>query len=177
VTLSVPKELRDKFNAYPLFPTKEDGKLKVTLKKKEYYCVHALYLQLGIKLGYKVTKIYGGIWFKQRPFLKEYIELNTRLRNEAKKNKDSLGDLVYKTMNNALYGKICQNPRKYGNWEKYNHDNPELEVRINHPRAKQIINLDKISLIELAKRFIYFDRPIYVSVALLDISKYIMADF
>jgi hypothetical protein len=39
---------------------------------------------------------------KQRPFLKEYIELNTRLRNEAKKNKDSLGDLVYKTMNNAL---------------------------------------------------------------------------
>jgi hypothetical protein len=73
--------------------------------------------------------------------------------------------------------KMCQNPRKYGNWEKYNHDNPELEVRINHPRAKQIINLDKIALIELAKRSIYFDRPIYVSVALLDISKYIMADF
>jgi hypothetical protein len=174
--IECPKELRDKFNAYPLFPTKEDGKLKVTLKK-EYYCVHVLYLQFGMKLGYKVTIIYGEIWFKQRLFFKEYIELNTRLRNEAKKNKDSLGDLVYKTMNNALYGKMCQNPRKYGNWEKYNHDNPKLEVRINHPRVKQIINLYKISLIELAKSSIYFDRPIYVSVALLDISKYIMADF
>jgi hypothetical protein len=105
--IECPKELRDKFNAYPLFSTKEDDKLKVTLRKKEYYCVHALYLQLGIKLGYKVTKIYGGrnLVQTQRPFLKEYIELNTRLRNEAKKNKDSLGDLVYKTMNNALYGK------------------------------------------------------------------------
>jgi hypothetical protein len=57
---------------------------------KEQYCVHVLYLQLGIKLGYRVTKIYGGVCFKQRPFLKEYIELNTRLRNEAKKKGDGL---------------------------------------------------------------------------------------
>jgi hypothetical protein len=110
---------------------------------KEQYCVHVLYLQLGIKLGYRVTKIYGGICFKQRPFLKEYIELNTRLRNEAKKKGDSIGDIVYKAMNNALYGKMCQTPRKYGNWEKYNYDNPQILYKINHPRTKKIISLDK----------------------------------
>jgi hypothetical protein len=177
VDIECPKELRDKLNAYPLFPTKEDGKLKVTLRNKEFYCVHAIYLQLGIQIGYKVSKIHGGVWFKQRAYLKSYIELNTELRNMAEKAGDKLGEMVYKALNNAFYGKLCQNPRKYGEMEKYNNDNPMLQYKINHPRTKRVIDLNKISLVEFSKKTVYFDRPIYVAVALLDISKYIMADF
>jgi hypothetical protein len=52
-----------------------------------------------------------------------------------------------------------------------------LQYKINHPRTKRVIDLNKISLVEFSKKTVYFDRPIYVAVALLDISKYIMADF
>jgi hypothetical protein len=52
-----PPENKDLFNGYPLFPEKVDGKLECTLFPKRNYLVHIAYLQLGMKLGYKLVKV------------------------------------------------------------------------------------------------------------------------
>ena len=38
-----------------------------------------------MKLGYKITKIHKILIFDEKPFLKEYIDLNSNLRKQANK--------------------------------------------------------------------------------------------
>jgi hypothetical protein len=65
VDIEVPKEIHDLVSAYPLFSEVMDGKLKATLYNKKNYRVYIAYLQLGIGLGYKVTKVHRAIRFRQ----------------------------------------------------------------------------------------------------------------
>ena len=106
VDLEYPCEFRDLHNDYPVAPErlKIDNveKLIPNLWKKEKYVVHCKNLKLYLELGLKLKKIHRGIKFREEPWLKSYIELNTRLRTEAKNDfeKD-----FFKLMNNAVFGK------------------------------------------------------------------------
>jgi hypothetical protein len=73
VDIEVPKEIHDIVSAYSLFPEIIDGKLKATLYDKKNYRVYITYLQLGIALGYKVTKIHRAIRFKQELVMLSYV--------------------------------------------------------------------------------------------------------
>ena len=53
--------------------------------------------------------IYCIITFRVANWLKPYIDLSTKLRNEAKKTGNALGITVFKGMNNSIYGKFLQN--------------------------------------------------------------------
>ena len=37
-----------------------------------------------MKLGIKITKVHKILTFEEKPFLKDYIDLNTNLRKKAK---------------------------------------------------------------------------------------------
>ena len=37
-----------------------------------------------MKLGIKITKVYKILTFEEKPFLKDYIDLNTNLRKHSK---------------------------------------------------------------------------------------------
>ena len=66
------------------------------------------YLQQGIEM----THLYCGIVFNVKEWLKPYVDMNTELRNKCKKEGQAIGTIVYKLMNNAIYGKFLQNVMK-----------------------------------------------------------------
>ncbi|CAG8804911.1 27675_t:CDS:1, partial [Racocetra persica] len=140
VDLEVPAHLHDFFADYPLVPEKQivlenwlspynaklvqnkkvgggkyitGEKLVQTLYPKKNYVVYYRALQLYMRQGLKVTKIYSALKFKQSPWMKEYIEENIRKCKIAKANSDEFRIMYYKLKNNAVFGKQMENVRKH----------------------------------------------------------------
>ena len=88
VDLDYPKDLHDLHNDYPLAPErlKRDGveKLIPNLFNEKKYVLHRENLKLYLELGLKLKKIHRGIRFREEPWMKSYIELNTDLRTKGK---------------------------------------------------------------------------------------------
>ena len=61
-------------------------KLIPNLNNKTNYVVHYNNLKLYESLGLKITMIHRGIKFEESAWLEEYINLNTKLRIEAKQS-------------------------------------------------------------------------------------------
>ena len=85
-------------------------KLLCNLYDKNNYVVHVRSLNQILDHELILKKAYKVIQFNQEAWLKEYIEINTKLRTEAKNNfeKDFL-----KSMNNSVFGKTMENVRKH----------------------------------------------------------------
>ena len=73
-----------------------------------------------MRLGLKLNKVNDIIFFKEKSFIKGYIEKNTKLRQESlsKIKKD-----IYKLKNNSVYGKTMESVRKYKNIKVLNMEN------------------------------------------------------
>ena len=56
------------------------------MNKKTNYVVRYGNFKLYDSLGFKITKIHRGIKFEENAWLEEYINLNTKLRIEAKQS-------------------------------------------------------------------------------------------
>ena len=112
VDIEYPKELHNLHNDYPLAPERLEvngvEKLIPTLNDKKKYVVHYENLKQYESLGMKITQFHRGIKFKESEWMKKYIDLNTRLRAEAKSDfeKD-----FFKLMNNSVFGKTMENIR------------------------------------------------------------------
>ena len=133
VDLEYPEKLYDIHNDYPLAPekinipkeclsncclkiansdnitTRTVKKLVPNLMNKNNYVIHYRNLQQCLKLGMKLKKIHRVLKFKQKDWMKPYIDFNTQRRkettNEADKNH-------FKLLNNAVHGKTLENVRK-----------------------------------------------------------------
>ena len=198
VDLEYPQELHDLHNDYPLAPEqievqesqlseyskklKEKFKIKVggihklvpTLATKKKYVLHYRNLQLYLSLGLKLTKVYRVLEFDQSPWLKQYIDFNTKKRKEAKNEfeKD-----FFKLMNNSVFGKTMENIRKRVDVRLV--ANPQkLAKLVSKPTfvSSKIINEDMV-VVHKIKECITLNKPAYVGMSILDLSKTLMYDF
>ena len=178
VDLEYPKELHEEHNDYPLAPERLiiDGteKLIPNLGDKEKYVVHHEILKIYLQIGLKIKKIHRGIKFYEKSWLKPYIEMNTELR---KKGKNDFEKDFFKLMNNSVFGKTMENIRNRVDIRLIN-DRKRAEKFAAKPNFKHltIFNESLIS-IYMKKTKLYFNKPIYCGMAILDLSKLLMYDF
>ena len=73
--------------------------------------MHYENVKLYESLGLKITTIHKGIKFKESAWLEEYINLNTRLRIEAKQSGNNFEVDFFILMNNSVFDKTLENIR------------------------------------------------------------------
>lgn len=133
--------------------------------------LHYRNLQLYVSLGMKVTKVHRILEFKQKPWLRTYIDFNSDKRKHAKKGfeKD-----FFKLMNNAVFGKTNENLRN-----RVNINLVHTEQRLKRLCAKPFFDRFKIDLVgvENKKVKLLLNKPVYIGQTILDLSKLVMYDF
>jgi hypothetical protein len=149
-------------------PYKSSRKLLLTHFDKEHYIVHYAILKFYLKMGLELTKIHRIIKYRQKAWLKSYIDYNSQERKQASNNfeKD-----FYKLKNNALFGKTMEDVRKRINYKLVN-DEAKMIKLINSPffHSRDIIS-DNVVGVHILKPKVTLDKPIFVGQAVLDYSK------
>ena len=198
VDLEYPKELHDLHNDYPLGPEKvkvtDDmlsgyckniqkkfsistglvHKLIPTLCDKEKYVLHYRNLQLYLDLGLKLKKVHRVLEFNQSPWLKQYIDFNTQKRTQAK---NSFEKDFFKLMNNSVFGKTMENIRKRVDVRLITDEKKLLKMASKPTYVSSKIFNENLVAVHKIKETITLNRPAYVGMCILDLSKTLMYDF
>ena len=190
VDLKIPEDKHNYFNNYTPLPLnktiKKDElndnqikdyketnikKLCCSLEDRTNYKVNYRLLKLVLSLGFELVKVNQVLEYEQKPFMKDYIMLNTELRKKAKTDfeKD-----FFKLMNNSCYGKTMENVR----------NRIEFSLISNEEQLDKLNRLKKITIfdenlvgVHKAKYSVKLNKPIYMGQNILDDSKVLMNDF
>ena len=178
VDLEYPKDLHDLHGAYPLAPEQlkinKINKLVPNLYDKKKYVVHHENLKLYLRLGLKLTKIHRGISFEEKRFMKSYIDLNTELR---KKGTTDFEKDFYKLMNNAVFGKTMENVKNRVNVKLVTNKKAlnKLVKKSNYSKINKFH--ENLVAVHMEKTTVKFNKPIYLGMSILDLSKTLMYRF
>ena len=179
VDLEYPENLHDLHNDYPFCPERVEckngvKKLIPNLRNKTKYPIHYKNLIQCLNAGMKLTKIHKGIKFIESDWMRPYIEMNTNLRAKAKNNfeKD-----FFKLMNNSVFGKTMENIRNRVDVKLVNTEEKlkKLVVKPNY-RSRKIFSENLVS-VHMKKTSLTMNKPIYLGMCILELSKTIMYDF
>ena len=178
VDLLYPKELHDDHNDFPLAPEilmlGKVEKLTQNLRDKEGMVLHGRNLARYLSLGMKLKTIRRRISFKERPFMKCYIDKNTELRA---KGKTKFEKEFFKLMNNSVFGKTMENLRKRVSIELVK-DAERAEKLVNKPNFADVKIFDEFLIaVKMRKTRVIMNKPIYAGMTTLDLSKLLMFDF
>ena len=124
--------------------------------------------------GLKLKKVHKVIQFDQKTWLKPYIAMNTNLRKKVKNNFQKIS---FKLMNNAVFGKPMENVKKRRDVKLVTTDKKrnQLVPEPNYYTIKWFS--ENLVAIEMKKTKVKMNKPIYVGMAILDISKTLMYEF
>ena len=198
VDLEYPKELHVLHNDYPISPEKVKvsndmlsayckkitkkynistglvRKLIPTLRDKKEYVLHYRNLQLYLNLGLQLKKIHRVLKFDQSPWLKQYIDFNTEKRKHAK---NTFEKDFFKFMNNSVFGETMENLRKRVD-VKLVTNKKKLDKLTSKPTyvSSKIFN-ENLMAIHKIKETLTLNRPAYIGMCILDLSKTLMYDF
>ena len=178
VDVKYPKELHDLYSDLPFLPKKmkidKCNKLVCDLYNKKKYVVHIKSLKQALNHGLKLKRLHRVIEFHQKAWLKPHIDMNTELRKLAK---DDFEKDLFKLMNNAVFGKTMENIRKHRDIKIVTTDKKrnKLVSETNYHTMNYIS--EDLSIIEMNKTKVKMNKPMYLGLSILDISKILMYEF
>ena len=178
VDLEYPKKLWKSHNDYPLAPEKMKvngvEKLICHFKPRKNYVVHYRNLRQYLEMGMKIKAVHRGISFQQSSWMEPYIRKNTELRKTAA---NSFEKDFFKLMNNSVFGKTIENIRKRQNIHLV--DNRKKAVKlVSRPNFDRCVIFDEnLIAVHMKRTEVYFNKPVYVGQAILDLSKTLLFDF
>ena len=124
--------------------------------------------------GLKLKKVHKVLQFNQEAWPKPYIDMNIKLRKEAKNDfeKD-----FFKLTINAVFRKPLENVRKHRDIKLVTTDERRNQL-VSEPNYHAIERLsENLVAIEMRKAKVKMNKLIYLGMAILDISKILMHGF
>ena len=176
--MEYPQQLWETHNDYPLAPEKMrvNGveKLISHFKPRKNYVVHYRNLIQYLQMGMRITAVHRGISFYQSSWMEPYIRKNTELRKKAT---NSFEKDFFKLMNNSVFGKTIENIRKRQNIHLI--DNRKQAIKLtSKPNFDRCTIFDRnLIAVHMKNTEVYFNKPVYIGQAILDLSKTLMFDF
>ena len=178
VDVEYPRKLHDLHSHLPFLPERmkinKCTKLVCNLYDKENYVVHIRALKQALMHGLKLKKNHKVIQFYQEAWLKTYIDMNTELR---KKTKNNFEKDFFKLMNNAVFGKTMENVRKHRDIKLATTDRRRNQL-VSEPNYHTIKCFsENLVAIEIKKTKVKMNKPIYLGLSILEISKILIYEF
>ena len=178
VDIKYPRRLYDLHSDLPFLPKrmKIDNckKLVCNLRNKKKYAVHIRSLKQALNHGLKLKKVHRISEFNQEAWLKTYIDMNTESRKLAKNDfeKD-----FFKLMYNTVFGKTMENVRKHRDIKLVTTDKKRSKL-VSEPNYHTINYIsENSSIIEMRRTKVKMNKPIYLGLSILEISKILMYEF
>ena len=178
VDIDYLKELFNGHKDLPFLPERKKvekvEKLICSIEDKEKYVIHIRALKQALNHGLKLKEVYRIIQFKQKAWLKPYIDMNTELRKKAQ---NEFGKNFFKLMNNSVFGKTMENVRKHRDIKLVTTDEKrnKLVSEPNYHTTKHFS--ENLLAIEMKKTKVKMNKPVYLGMSILDISKTLMYEF
>ena len=140
---------------------------------KNNYVVHIRSLKQTLHHGLILKKVHKVIDFNQEAWLKEYIDMNTELRKQAKNDFEK----DFKLMNNSVFGKTVENLRKQRDIKLVTTDRRrnQLVSEPNYHTAKWFS--ENLLVTEMKKFKVIMNKPVYLGFSILEVSKILMYEF
>ena len=149
-------------------------KLVCNIQYKEKYVVHIRALKQVLNHRLILKNIHRVIQFNQEAWLKPYIDMNTKKRKETK---NEFEEDFFKLMNNAVFGKTMENVRKHRDIKLVTTEEKRIKL-VSEPNYHTTKHFSKNLLaIEMKKTKVKMNKPIYLGMSILDISKTLMYEF
>ena len=127
-----------------------------------------------MSLGMHLTKVHHALRFDQSPWMDPYIQMNTELQKAASGFEKDL----YKLMNNSVFGKTMNLRRRVDVKLLRSNEEDKLRRLIASPAfAWANIFDDDLAAIQVHKSRLELNRPVFVGMSILDLSKHLMYDF
>ena len=178
VDIDYLKELFNLHKDLPFLPESKKvnkvEKLICSIENKEKCVIRIRFLKQALNHGLVFKKVHRVIKFNQKDWLKPYIDMNTKLRKEAKNKfeKD-----FFKLMNNSVFGKTMENVRNHKDIKLVRSDKRRKRL-VSEPNYHSHKNFsDHLMAIEMKKTRAKMTKPLYLGMSILDISKILMYEF
>ena len=178
VDVKYPKRLHKLHSDLPFLSERMEinkcKKLVCHLFNKKKYVTHINSLRQALNHGLKLKKIHRIIEFNQEAWLKPYIDMNTELRKDANNyfEKD-----LFKLTNNSVFAKTMENIRKHRDIKLVTTDKKRSKL-VSEPNYHTInLVLEDLSTVEMKKTKVKMNKPIYLGLSILEISKILMYEF
>ena len=178
VDVEYPKKLFSSHKDLSFLPErKENRKSRKTCcgtEDKEKYVIHIIALKQTLNHGLILKRVHRVIIFNQEAQIKPYMDMNTKpyidMNSECQKG-------FFKLKNNSVFEKTMENVRKHRDIKLATTEEKKINQFQNQIIIQQKYFSKYLLAIKMKKTKVKMNKPVYLGMSILDISKTLMNDF